>query len=44
MPIDLFCSLIFMPSITEKQLCKVSTRFPLESRLYMYMYTEQFGA
>ena len=40
MPIDLFCSLIFRPSVTEKQLCKVSTRFPLESRLYMY--TEQF--
>ena len=38
-PIDLFCSLIFMPSVTEKRLCKVSTRFPLESRLYMY--TEQ---
>ena len=29
-----------MPSVTEKQLCKVSTRFPLESRLYMC--TEQF--
>ena len=28
-----------MPSVMENKLCKVRTRFPLESRLYMY--TEQ---
>ena len=29
---DLFCSLIFMSSVTEIQRRKVGTRFPLESR------------
>ena len=28
MPIDLFCSLIFMPSVTEIQLNKLRARFP----------------
>ena len=27
-PIDLFCSLIFMPSVTEIQLNKLRARFP----------------
>ena len=33
----LLCSLIFMLSLNEMQLCKVSARFPLESRLYTKM-------
>ena len=31
-PIDLFCSLIFMPSVTEIQLDKLRALFPLDSR------------
>ena len=32
MLIDLYCSLIFMPSVTEIQLNKVRPLFPLDSR------------